>query len=93
VEQKDHYTDTDFEYVYVDELRPGMIINLTTVKGADAENFLVWTVSIQRSGVQVKGYFTVLTDEGLPQDIHVGTPISPYDTETRIRVVGRRSER
>lgn len=68
----------DFDYVYVNCLKKGMLINYTTVKNKDAENFLIldtgekffeyyWAKVLNSEGKIMEITFPVNLDGSVPQ--------------------------
>lgn len=56
----DEFNEYDFDVYHIDELKPGMLINMTTVKNQPAENFLVLNVEPSEFSTAVK----VLASDG-----------------------------
>ena len=65
----------DFDHVRVDDLKSGMMINVTLVRGSDSENFLVLGVERGSSSTKIK----VLDPEGLTDVIFFSN--SPKGTQ------------
>lgn len=63
----------DFNHIRVDYLKRGMMINVTTVRGRDSENFLV--LDVERGNTSTK--IRVLDPDGMTDDLFF--PNSPTE--------------